>query len=309
MPRVLFQYYSYWIAIALLLSIMSIIFGNWDPMRVPAKVPRLYFNATNNPKLMRFETTDPHPGLVVLDIILVIFFAVEFIVRSVVCPGKVNFFMNILNIVEILAVFPKIAAMVIRYTVVDLAAKPGLYKAFYVLTMFDVFRVLRALKFGKQYLGLRVLIVTLRASALEMFFLVFLMVVGAVVFGVALFFCDIFVTNTVTDMSTGTYWAFTTMSTVGYGDVVPTTLQGRVLAVLCSLAGVLFTGLAVPIIANSFDRYYSQARLIIMRHRLGYAATTESVLGYAIKPRQKRSRTYGSDINLQSLVNFRRDRS
>ena len=275
-PLVSFQYYGYWIAIALFLSIVSIVFSNWDPMRVPAKVPRLYFNATNNPKLMRFETTDPHPGLVVLDIILVIFFAVDFFIRSLVCPSKVKFFLNTLNIVEILAVYPKIAAMLIRYTVVDLAAKPGWYKAFYVLTMFDVFRVLRGLKFGKQYLGLRVLMVTLRASALEMFFLMFLMVIGAVVFGVALFFCEIFVTNTVTDMPRGTYWAFITMSTVGYGDVVPTTHHGRALAVLCSLGGLLFTGLAVPIIANSFDLFYSQARLIIMRQHLSYATTTQT---------------------------------
>ena len=263
---------------------------------------------TNNPKLMRFETTDPHPALVVLDIILVIFFAVEFIVRSYVCPSKIKFFLNTLDIVEILAVYPKIFAMLIRYTVADLATKPVLYKAFYVLTMFDVFRVLRALKFGKQYLGLRVLIVTLRASALEMFFLVFLMVIGAVVFGVALFFCEIFVSNTVTDMTRGTYWAFITMTTVGYGDVVPTTLHGRALAVLCSLAGVLFTGLAVPIIANSFDRYYSQARLIIMRHRLGYSTST-TAFSHATNPPPKQAQSYGGDANLQSVLAFRRGRS
>ena len=60
----------------------------------------------------------------------------------------------------------------------NLGAYPQFYIAYGLLTTFDIFRVLRALKFGKYYVGLRVLIVTLRASALEMFFLVFLMVVG-----------------------------------------------------------------------------------------------------------------------------------
>ena len=191
-------------------------------------------------------------------------------------PGKRAFFTNILNVVEVLAVFPKVISMIIRSSVPNLGAYPQFYIAYGLLTTFDIFRVLRALKFGKYYVGLRVLIVTLRASALEMFFLVFLMVVGALVFGVAMYFCEIATTSTVPDMSTGTYWAFITMATVGYGDVVPITMQGRMLAVVCALAGVLFTGLAVPIIANSFDRYYSQARMLLMRHRLGYEIDSQT---------------------------------
>jgi len=265
----LLQNYSYWIAFALLLSTLNIIFSNWDPFRVPARYSRVHFNVTNNPKLMRFETTDPHPVLVVLDIALTGFFLGEFVIKCIVCPKVHTFFENSLNVIEIVAVFPKVIVLALRYGFPDLANHRQLYLAYYFLTMFEVFRVARLFNFGKHYVGLRILMVTMHASASETFFLVFLMFVGAVVFGVAIYHCEIRSLHTMADMHTGAYWAFNTMTTVGYGDVVPVTFQGRALAIVCSLLGLLITGLAIPIIANSFDRYYSQARLMLMRQRLG----------------------------------------
>ena len=246
------------------------IFGSMEALTQPAAHPRVYFNYTDNPKIVIFETRDPKPVIAVVELILVAFFMLEFIVRAIVCPNKVTFFTNSLNIVEILAVLPKIITMAIRYTVQNLATLPVLYWVYCIFRVFDIFRVLRALKFGKYYVGLRVLIVTLRASALDMIFLLFLIVVGATMFGVIMYLFEIWSNESMIDMPTGTYWAFITMATVGYGDEFPVTMQGRCLAVICSLAGVLFTGLAVPIIANSFDMYYSKARLMLARHALGY---------------------------------------
>ena len=245
-----------------------------DAMRVPAANPRLRFNDTDNPKMVRFETTDPHPVIVAVDLLLVGFFMSEFIIRAAICPNRWIFFTSSINIVELLAVFPQAIAINLRYLVPDLSSYPKLYFAYWILLMFNIFRVIRLLKFGKYYVGLRILIVTLRASATEMFFLVYLMVVGAVVFGVAFYYCEVWTTATVIDMPTTIYWAFITMTTVGYGDVVPKTIQGKVIAVLCALAGALFTGLAVPVIADNFDRYYRQASVILMRHRLGLPIMT-----------------------------------
>ncbi|KAI0212452.1 Potassium voltage-gated channel protein Shaw [Lamellibrachia satsuma] len=263
-------FYSYWIGFAILMSLMSIIWGNTDLLRVPAKVLRLHFNQTDNKKLMRFETTDPHPTLVIVDTVLVTFFMVEFSIRAIVCPNKWTFFTNSINVIEILAVYPKAVVMTLRYAVTDLSNRPKLYMTYWFLNMFDIFRVLRALKFNQYFIGLRVLVVTLRASAIEMSFLMVLMAIGAIAFGIGIYYCEFWTTHTILDMPTGTYWALITMTTVGYGDEVPVTALGRITAVLCSFAGCLFTGLAVPIIAESFNRYYLWARLILMRHRLGY---------------------------------------
>ena len=43
------------------------------------------------------------------------------------------------------------------------------------------------------------------------------------------------------------YFAFVTAFTIGYGDIVPTTAAGKVLAVVLSILGMVFLGIVVAI--------------------------------------------------------------
>ncbi|WP_460773237.1 potassium channel family protein [Microbacterium sp. GXF7504] len=49
----------------------------------------------------------------------------------------------------------------------------------------------------------------------------------------------------ITTFGDAVWWAFCTVTTVGYGDYTPVTFQGRVLAVLLMLGGVVLVGLVV----------------------------------------------------------------
>jgi voltage-gated potassium channel len=51
---------------------------------------------------------------------------------------------------------------------------------------------------------------------------------------------------------TGLYWALSTMTTVGYGDVVPHTGAGRVIAVVVMLVGIGFVAVLTGAIAQRF---------------------------------------------------------
>ena len=43
------------------------------------------------------------------------------------------------------------------------------------------------------------------------------------------------------------YFSFITAFTIGYGDITPTTIIGKVLAIIIGLIGIIFTGLVVAI--------------------------------------------------------------
>jgi voltage-gated potassium channel len=43
------------------------------------------------------------------------------------------------------------------------------------------------------------------------------------------------------------YFSFITAFTIGYGDITPITIIGRVLAILMGLIGIIFTGLVVAV--------------------------------------------------------------
>ena len=55
----------------------------------------------------------------------------------------------------------------------------------------------------------------------------------------------------------GIYWAMATMTTVGYGDIVPTTAGGRAMAVVVMLVG---TGFYALVIGAIVERFASAAR-------------------------------------------------
>src|SRR5260370_22710064 len=50
------------------------------------------------------------------------------------------------------------------------------------------------------------------------------------------------------------YWALTTMTTVGYGDLSPRTPEGKVVAVIVMLVGIGFIAILTGAIAQAFIR-------------------------------------------------------
>lgn len=55
-----------------------------------------------------------------------------------------------------------------------------------------------------------------------------------------------------TSAGNGIYWAITTMTTVGYGDITPKTPEGKAIAIAVMLVGIGFTALVIGAAAERF---------------------------------------------------------
>jgi hypothetical protein len=62
----------------------------------------------------------------------------------------------------------------------------------------------------------------------------------------------------------GFYWAVVSATTTGYGDIVPTSVLGRALAICCMFLGVLMLALPVTVLSANFNEAYD---LLIQEHR------------------------------------------
>ncbi len=65
------------------------------------------------------------------------------------------------------------------------------------------------------------------------------------------------------DVPSAMWWAVVTLSTVGYGDVTPITVLGKIIAGFVMLAGLAFLALPVGIIANGFQQEIKQRDFVV----------------------------------------------
>ena len=137
---------------------------------------------------------------------------------------------------------------------------------------FSITRIFRLFKLTRHYGGLKILIHTFTASMRELMLLIFFLVLFIVIFASLIYYAERLQNNPDNDFTSipiGLWWSIVTMTTVGYGDMVPKTYVGMIVGGMCALTGVLTIALPVPVIVANFAMYYShtQARSKLPKKR------------------------------------------
>lgn len=157
-----------------------------------------------------------------IEIICNIWFTFEIGLRFLVAHSKRAFFQSAVNVIDLLAL--------LSFYLDQILAKVLLNSDYEFLEFFSIVRIMRLFKLTRHYSGLKILIHTFRASLKELLLLVFFLGVFIIIFAALMYYAERFQHNPHNDFNSipvGLWWAIVTMTTVGYGDMVPKTYLGE----------------------------------------------------------------------------------
>ena len=247
----------------IVVSILSFCLKTHPDMRVPV-LRNATSNTTDGKRTWRLEKqkTEPHEAFFYIECASNAWFTFEIIIRFVVAPVKLEFLRAPVNIIDIIATM----SFYLDFLLTKLKQESD------ILEFFSIIRIMRLYKLTRHSSGLKILIHTFKASAKELSLLIFFLILGIVVFAALIFYAERIQYNPENDFESipvGLWWAIVTMTTVGYGDMVPKTYVGMFVGALCALAGVLTIALPVPVIVSNFALFYShtQARSKLPKKR------------------------------------------
>ncbi|XP_062360956.1 LOW QUALITY PROTEIN: potassium voltage-gated channel subfamily G member 1 [Cinclus cinclus] len=172
-----------------------------------------------------------------------------------------------------------------------------------VLRILRALRILYVMRLARHSLGLQTLGLTARRCTREFGLLLLFLCVAIALFAPLLYVIE----NEMADSQEFTsipacyWWAVITMTTVGYGDMVPRSIPGQVVALSSILSGILLMAFPVTSIFHTFSRSYlelKQEQERIMYRRAQFLLKAKS---------QMSNESQGSEVLFTTLSSETRD--
>ncbi|KAK5979765.1 Potassium voltagegated channel protein Shablike [Bombus impatiens], partial [Trichostrongylus colubriformis] len=194
-----------------------------------------------------------HPVFTWVENVCVVYFSLEYVLRFLVAPRKLAFARQFLNVIDLLSIAPFYFEMLLWLCGISGENVRKVRWAFLTVRLLRVLRVIRIAKLGRFSPGLANFALTIRKSKKQMQMVGVVMITVVIFFSTLIYFLERDEPDTKFVSIPATFWwCVVTMATVGYGDLVPVTVAGKMVGSGAIVCGVMVLALPITIMVNNF---------------------------------------------------------
>ncbi|MCO5236151.1 MAG: ion transporter [Chitinophagaceae bacterium] len=188
-----------------------------------------------------------HKELMLLEWIFMVLFGLEYALRIFVSRKPVKYIFSFYGIIDLLSILPMFVSIFISGS--------HIFGSLRILRLLRLFRVLKLMEFMQESSKLKVALMASRAKVLV--FLYTVMVISVLI-GTLMYYIE-GPENGFTSIPKSVFYTIVTLTTVGYGDIVPATPVGQFLSMALMVTGYGIIAVPTGIVGVEIARQFSKA--------------------------------------------------
>lgn len=206
----------------------------------------------------------------VVESVCVSWFSLEFLVRFFHARSRLEFVRSPLNIIDAAAILPYYVSLFLELrdeTVQDIVAEAGkstLDKLGLILRVMRALRILYVMRLARHSIGLKTLGLTIQRSVTDFSMLMLFVCVAVTLFSPLVHLAESELAPNAartpqlgfSSIPASYWWSIISVTTVGYGDMVPHSIPGQLVALISILAGILLLSFPSTSIFHTFHHTY-----------------------------------------------------
>jgi voltage-gated potassium channel len=169
-------------------------------------------------------------------------FTVEYLLRIYIAYDRRKYITSFWGLIDLASILPAYLSLVL--------AGYHYLMIIRVLRLLRIFRILKLIPFLEE---IRVMGIAIRGSLRKILVFLSFVILLVIILGSAMYVAE-GGNNGFTSIPVSIYWAVVTITTVGYGDIVPHTLAGKLIATIIMLVGYAIIAVPTGIMSAEFVR-------------------------------------------------------
>ncbi len=236
--------------------------GDWPSRLFDIFITVVIFVSVTAAILSTYSELSRYEGILdAIELVTVIIFTVEYILRlwtaDIMYPGKsglmsrLTFAFSVTGIVDFLTFFPYYLPIVFPAGIV-------------AFRVFRVIRIFRLFKINSRYDAFNVIIDVLKEKRKQIFSSVIMVLILMVASSLCMYSMEHEAQpDKFKNAFSGIWWSTSTLLTIGYGDIYPVTVGGKIMAIVISFLGVGMVAIPTGIISAGFVESYTKINKIV----------------------------------------------